>query len=185
MSTIPLDSLHRAMFGTASGLVSLDMTTLYLSAAKLAPGLGNVLYNFHHRGWWKRATIYSRIYPDPATDRAFLAVETTIPPGGRHDPQAVFEDFRRHMEELGLAGGLALEGHERTGNCYPLYTPGSDAHIRQVIRRISQTGVVPAGRQGRFEYLPTSSGVIRRVAEELDTAARQALFSGHSGVRCL
>ena len=40
----------------------------------------------------------------------------------------------------------------------------------QVTHRIARQGVVLAGRLGRFEYLPTSSGVIRRVREELDAA---------------
>lgn len=171
VSTIPLDTLHKAMFGVPSGLVSLDMTTLFVSAARLDRGLGNVLFNFHPLGRWKRATIYSRIYPDALTDREFLAVETTIPQAGGHDPHRTFEDFRRHMGTLGLADDLLLEGHERAESCYPLYAPGSGAIVRQVLHRIAQTGVVLAGRQGRFEYLPTSSGVIRRVMEELDAAS--------------
>ncbi|SFF86733.1 Protoporphyrinogen oxidase [Novosphingobium sp. CF614] len=175
VSTIPLDSLHQAMFGVGSGLVSLDMTTLFVSAAHLDRRLGNVLFNFHPRGQWKRATIYSRIYPDAAGrdggfDREFLAVETTIPPGGSHDPQRIFEDFRKHMTVLGLARDLTLEGHERVENCYPLYTPGSGAILEQALHRISRSGIILAGRQGRFEYLPTSSGVILRVMQELDAA---------------
>lgn len=170
VSAIPLDTLHRALFGDASGLVSLDMAMLFVSAARLDARLGNVLFNFHHMGWWKRATIYSRIYPEPRIGREFLAVEATIPQGGAYDPQAVFEDFRRHLESLGLADDLALEGHEHLDNCYPLYAPGTQVAVRQVLRRVAQAGVVTAGRQGRFEYLPTSSGVIRRVTEELDAA---------------
>ncbi len=180
VSTIALDSLHKVMFGTGSGLVSLDMTTLFVSAASLDPRLGNVLYNFHRAGWWKRATIHSRIYPEPRTGREFLSVEATIPKQGRHDPGAAFADFQRHMADLGLAQGLALEGHERVRNCYPLYTPGSNANIRQVLDRIAGAGIVLAGRQGRFEYLPTSSGVIRRVAEELDAARHLTALSGRS-----
>ena len=177
VSTIPLDTLHRAMFGTGSGLVSLDMTSLFLSARRLDPRLGNVLYNFDRRGEWKRATIYSRIYPEPATGREFLSVEATIAQGGTHDPQKTFADFRRHMEDLGLAEDLALEGHEHVASCYPLYTPGSHAVIGQRLRRIAQSGVVLAGRQGRFEYLPTSSRVIERVIEELDKAAPVAVLA--------
>lgn len=177
VSTIPLDSLHRALFGTSSGLVSLDMTTLFLSAASLDSRLGNVLYNFHGSGEWKRATIYSRIYATPQTDREFLAVETTIPPGGHHDPQRAFEAFRAHMNSLGLASDLRLEGNVRVETCYPLYRHGSSGTIARVIERISRTGIVLAGRQGRFEYLPTSSGVIRRVVEELDAAALPAFQS--------
>ncbi|WP_333605728.1 FAD-dependent oxidoreductase [Novosphingobium sp.] len=170
VSTIPLDTLHRAIFGAASGLTSLDMMTLFVSAAWLDARLGNVLFNFHPLGRWKRATIYSRIYPTPCTGREFLAVETTVAASGQYDPQAIFEDFRQHVEQLGLAAGLILEGYEHVENCYPLYHTGSQSILAQILHRIARTGVVLAGRQGRFEYLPTSSGVIRRVIEELDVA---------------
>lgn len=178
VSTIPLDTLHRAMFGRASGLVSLGMTTLFVSARRLDLRLGNVLYNYHRAGRWKRATIYSRIYYASPTPREFLSVETTLPPGGRHDPHTAFEDFRQHLTQLGLAEDIVLEGHDHVPDCYPLYRPGSAAAIGEVVRRIGETGVVLAGRQGRFEYLPTSTGVIRRVAEELGAAELIATAQG-------
>ncbi|CCA94043.1 FAD-dependent oxidoreductase [Novosphingobium sp. PP1Y] len=170
VSTIPIDTLHQALFGTASGLVSLDMTTLFVSARWIDPEAGNVLFNFHRDGRWKRATIYSRIYAKSVIRREYLAVETTIPPGGQHDPLSAFDDFCRHATVLGVAHGLSLEGHERVENCYPLHTPGTRARVQSLLAKISSKGIVTAGRQGRFEYLPTSSGVIRRVIEELEVA---------------
>lgn len=170
VSTVPLDTLHHALFQKRSGLVSLNMTTLFISAGRLDPGVGNVLFNFHGDGRWKRATIYSRIYPDISTQREFFAVEMTIQPGGKHDAEAAFEDFRSHMTALHLADDLILEGHDFVENCYPLYSPGSTDQLSAIIERIAGAGVILAGRQGRFEYLPTSSGVIRRVAEELEAA---------------
>jgi protoporphyrinogen oxidase len=170
VGTIPVDAIHRALYGVGSGLNSLDMTTLFVSAERLDPRLGNVLFNFHADGLWKRATIYSRIYAPSDTGREFLAVETTIPPCGHHNPEAVFADFARHMTRLGLTSGLTLEGHECVESCYPIYAPGSLQRLDDMLSRIGQSGVILAGRQGRFEYLPTSSGVIRRVAEELDRA---------------
>ena len=164
---MPLDAVHRALFHNGSGLVSLDMTTLFVSARSLDPGLGNVLFNFDTRGRWKRATIYSRIYPDPAIEREYLAVECTIPPDGAHDPQAVFDDFRKHLQELRFAEDLRLEGSDLVKDCYPLYRPGTDDTLQTVLDKITGFGIIPVGRQGRFEYLPTSSGVIRRVMEEL------------------
>lgn len=170
VSTVPLESLHQALFGESSDLISLDMTTLFVSADWLDPRAGNVLFNFHGEGHWKRATVYSRIYPQPSGDREFFTVEATIPRGAPHDPESIFDDFRSHASALGFARGIRLEGHARVRDCYPLYPPGSAARLRTVTERVSAAGVVLAGRQGRFEYLPTSSGVIRRVEEELDTA---------------
>lgn len=167
VSTIPLDTMHRLLFGTPSGLISLDMTTLFVSAATLSAKLGNVIYNFHQHGWWKRATVYSRIYPEAPTDREFFAVEVTIAEGSRHDPDRAFADFAGHMSALGLATDLRLEGADLIESCYPLYRRGVYQQAATVAARVGETGIITAGRQGRFEYLPTSSGVIRRVWEEL------------------
>lgn len=175
ISTIPLDTTHRALCGESSGLVSLDMTTLFVSAEWLDPRAGNVLFNFHAQGRWKRATIYSRIYPELAKGREFFNVEATIAPGDSHDPVASFDDFRAHVTRLGLARGLVLEGHAQLDHCYPLYSRGSKAALQRVLNVVSAAGIVLAGRQGRFEYLPTSSGVIRRVEEELATAGMLAV----------
>lgn len=170
VSTIPLDTTYQALFSESSGLVSLDMTTLFVSADWLDPRAGNVLFNFHGKGRWKRATIYSRVYPALANGREFFNVETTIAPGASHDPQSSFDDFRAHMTRLGLARDLVLEGHARLDHCYPLYSRGSKTALQAALDRVSAAGIVLAGRQGRFEYLPTSSGVIRRVEEELAAA---------------
>ena len=170
ISTIPLDALHRAMFGEPSGLQAIDMTTLFVSAATLDEGTGNVLFNFHQHGEWKRATIYSRLYPDAAISREFMAVEVTLPGGAAPNPQDAFVDFEKHLLDLGLASDLRLEGSTFQPSCYPLYTLDSDAVRARVLQRVAALGIITAGRQGRFEYLPTSTGVIRRVSEELDFA---------------
>ena len=178
VSTIPLESVHRALFNEPSGLVSLDVTTLFVSAARLSPAAGNVLFNFHSEGLWKRATIYSRIYSDAPTDREFFAVEVTIPPGGSHDPAAAMDDFRKHITRLDLATDLVLEGSEFVEGCYPHYSSGSLRLQKEVLAKVAAREIITAGRQGRFEYLPTSSGVINRVAEELGGAG-VLMAAGH------
>nr|WP_314468776.1 FAD-dependent oxidoreductase [uncultured Novosphingobium sp.] len=174
VSTVPLDTLHRALFSQSSNLNSLDMTTLYVSADWLRPDTGNVLFNFHADGAWKRATIYSRLYPDPAIARPYFSVETTLAPGSAHDPQSTFEAFRSHAEQLGLARGLRLEGHDHVENCYPLYRIGARKTVDAVLERVAQAGVITVGRQGRFEYLPTSTGVIAQVSRHLGMAQAAA-----------
>lgn len=166
LSTIPLAALHRILFGHAGDLVSLDMGTLFLSAAALHPEAGNVLFNFHTEGLWKRATIHSRIYP--GAGREYLAVETTMTAGAPGAPETQFRDFARHMRSLGLADDLAIEGHVRVRHAYPLYTLGARARAREMLARVAQFGIVAAGRQGSFEYLPTSTRVMRRVVEQME-----------------
>lgn len=168
LSTIPIDALHRTLFREPSGLECLDMATLHISAEWLHPETGNVLFNFHGRGDWKRATIYSRIYGVAQSSREFLAVETTLRAGAAYEPETLFEAFRQHVEELGLAEGLHLEGHDFVENCYPLHSVGAQAKLDIALRRILDAGIIVAGRQGRFEYLPTSTGVIAQVHRHID-----------------
>ena len=168
VNALPLDAAYRAVFGTPTGLRSLDLMTLYVSAGQLDPEAGNVLFNFHPEGRWKRLTVYSRIYPELMAGREFFSVEITLPPGQAPDPEAGFADFRAHLEGLGIARDLRLEGHTVVPDAYPLYAPGYGALVDRCLQDLTRFGIVNAGRQGRFEYLPTSSLVIRRVAEELD-----------------
>ncbi|SFJ37136.1 FAD-dependent oxidoreductase [Jannaschia pohangensis] len=170
VGAMPLDALHRMLFGVDSGLVSLDLMSLFVSAETLHPETGNVLYNFHSKGRWKRATIYSRIYPTPDIDRAFFTVEVTLPPGASPDPADAFAQTVAHFDDCGLGKDLRLEGHGLLPGAYPLYARGQKARAQAVLDRVTAAAVLPVGRQGRFEYLPTSSGVIRRVAEVLADA---------------
>lgn len=169
VSTIPIESTYQALFGETSGLVSLDMTTLFVSAGKLSPATGNVLFNFDAAGLWKRATVYSRIYGMAPDEREYFAVEVTIPRGGKHDPAASFADFAAHMTARGLASDLRLEGESFSDAVYPLYLKGSNKLIVERLARVRATNVILAGRQGLFEYLPTSTGVIRQVGKVLDS----------------
>ncbi len=170
VGAMPIDALHRAATGTPSGLRALDLMTLFVSAGALHEGAGNVLFNFHAEGRWKRATVYSRLYPERRGARDFMAVEITLPPGAAPDPEAAFADTARHLGALGLAGDLRLEGVDVIESAYPLYELGFAATRDAAIARIVAAGVIPVGRQGRFDYLPTSSGVIRRTLSQLDRA---------------
>ncbi|KIT16299.1 protoporphyrinogen/coproporphyrinogen oxidase [Jannaschia aquimarina] len=167
VSTIPVEVVHRLLFGETTGLVSLNLLTLFVSAASITEEAGNVLYNFERDGAWKRATIYSRLYPEQGDGRAFFAVEITLPPGSSPDPEKAFTETAAHMEGLGLAEGMSFEGHTVVPHAYPVYSVGLQDEVQRILDRISEFGIVSLGRQGRFEYLPTSTGVIRRVSEEL------------------
>jgi hypothetical protein len=171
---LPLDTLHRALFDAPSGLKSLDLMTLFVSAGAVDEKAGNVLFNFHRDGRWKRITLYSRIYPELMQQREFFSAEVTLPVGWTPDPEAAFDDLKAHLEGLGMASDLRLEGHEIVDGAYPLYTPRYDDGLQKTLARIGGAGVVLVGRQGRFEYLPTANGTIRRVAEELAQAGLAA-----------
>lgn len=170
VSTIPLDLLHQALFGEPAGLRSIDMTSLFVSAEFLHDDAGNVLFNFSRNGAWKRATIYSRLYPEAATDREFFTVEVTLPEGGTHHPEKSFADAKAHLESLGLARNMRLEGSDFVPAAYPLHTRTTRAAQEAAMARVQAQGILPAGRQGRFAYLPTSDLVIRKTNEALNSA---------------
>ncbi|MEM6693124.1 MAG: FAD-dependent oxidoreductase [Pseudomonadota bacterium] len=170
LSSIQIDQLHQMLFAEPSGVKSLDLLTLFVSASELCEDTGNVLYNFDTVGSWKRATIYSRIYPEPQADRAFFNVEFTVRPGDNMPVDDAFKDVSQHLEVLGLARGLRLEGHTLTPAAYPIYERGMGTTRAAALQRVTEAGVVPIGRQGRFVYLPTASGVINQVMEVMHEA---------------
>lgn len=170
IGALPLDRLYRLLFGRPSGLVSLDLMSLYVSAVRLAPEAGNVLYNYHFQGRWKRATLYSRLYPELMEAREFFTTEVTLAPGQAPDPGVAFADLSEHLTSLGIAEGLRLEGHDLSPGAYPLLAAGAARRDQAVLSEIAAAGVTMVGRQGRFEYLPTSSGVIRQVGAVLGAA---------------
>jgi protoporphyrinogen oxidase len=178
IGAMPLDGLHRAVFGEPSGLVERDLLSLFVSAYWLDPDTGNVLFNFHADGGWKRATIYSRLYPDPAARRAHFTVEVTTAPSDASEKTAAraaqdrFDAFAAHVTGLGLVRGLRLEGFELSPGAYPLHRLGQVDRVAGLRTKIEVAGITPVGRQGRYEYLPTSSGVIRRTDEVLDASSR-------------
>ena len=53
-------------------------------------------------------------------------------------------------------GDLRLEGHRITENAYPVYRQGATAAAEAAIAQLSDIGILSFGRQGGFDYQPTS-----------------------------
>lgn len=170
VSAMPLDSLHRTVFGEGTTLESLDLMTLFIRTADIPGFDGNVLFNFHDWGRWKRATIYSRIY-GRADDSDYFAVEITRRKSEAMDAQAAFDEFRQDVAGMGVfSDDLTLLGSDIIEDAYPLYHKGCATEVNEAMSRISDFGIVPVGRQGRFAYLPVSAGVISKTRSELQDA---------------
>ncbi|MEL6640107.1 MAG: FAD-dependent oxidoreductase [Pseudomonadota bacterium] len=167
VNAAPIDAVHHAVFGTHVSLEALGLLSMFVSSATLDERTGNVFYNFSQTGAWKRATIYSRIYPEQGDGRAFYTVERCITAGTEPDVEAEFNDFAKQIEAANLATDLRLEGLTLTPDVYPVYRAGETQKVGEAIDRLAKIGIISVGRQGRFEYLPTSSLVIKRVLEEL------------------
>lgn len=175
VSAIPISDLHRMAFGESLALESLDLLTLFVSCPKGSLVTGNVVFNFHECGRWKRLTRYSDIYADCCEsklrlDREFFSVEITLPHGTAPEPETAFADFMGHVTGLNLFPlELILEGFEVVQDAYPIYRVGTGKVVAAALDRLTKFGIISVGRQGRFEYLPVSSLVIQQTRRELAT----------------
>ncbi|MDS9468931.1 FAD-dependent oxidoreductase [Paracoccus sp. MBLB3053] len=175
VGAIPLDTMHEMLFGTGLGLESIDLVTLFVSVSEITGFEGNVLFNFHPLGRWKRITCYSRIY-GVEQGRHYFAVEITQRKHEAKDAAAAFDDFRRHVAQFGIFGhDLTLEGYEIVEDAYPLYRKGCGPTVEQGIERLMDFGITPVGRQGRFAYLPISALVISQTRDQLGAAGPSPL----------
>jgi protoporphyrinogen oxidase len=171
IGAMPLDSLLRMTLGHESGLESGDLLTLFVSHEGPRAFDGNVLFNFHPAGRWKRLTMYSDLYGQ-RDGRDYFSVEVPLAPHrDRPEPEEVYSGFAAHLREQGaLTGDMRLEGHCITKDAYPIYR--KDTLWRQVVAidLVSGFGIVPVGRQGRFDYLPTAAQVVRKTNAQLAQA---------------
>jgi protoporphyrinogen oxidase len=162
VNSAPLPIVYRWLgWRDSADVTSNRLTTLCCSFVGARGFREIVLYNFDRRGTWKRLTMHSDYYGSNA-GREYFGVEVTELES--HRPvEELFDDFRRHVCPLGLFDGdLRLEGHLALDHAYPLYRLGAEAARETAIKRLAEVGIESVGRQGRFDYLPTS-----RLAVEL------------------
>jgi len=77
---------------------------------------------------------------------------------------AGFADFVTSVQSHGLfKGDLRLEDSAYTQYAYPRYELGYERALKDALALIDEFGVITVGRQGRFDYLPTSGLIGRQV----------------------
>lgn len=131
------------------------LTSLFYSFRGKRSFPHHVLYNFSDTGRWKRLTMHSDCYGQ-ADGRDYFSVEiiSDAQPDGADLLDA---DFRAHIRQNGLLhGDLVLEGTRKTTSAYPIYLLGATAAAAEVIASLRALGVLSFGRQGGFDYQPTS-----------------------------
>jgi protoporphyrinogen oxidase len=146
------------------------LQTLFISHAGPIGFSAPILYNFHDSGRWKRLTIHSDAY-GLVGGRRYFSVEFPNCPPGQESPRVLFESFAASVKEFGLFGGdLNLHGHFLTDKAYPVYTIGVQGVLDAAFRELDELGIITVGRQGRFDYLPTSglvaAAVLAKVAAQ-------------------
>lgn len=129
---------------------------------------GNVLYNFHDEGRWKRLTMHSDHY-GMVDGWQYFAVEVTTRQVLECATE-LFADFRRSTANVGLFDGeLDLVGDFRTDFAYPVFDREAAAKKAEIAQRIKALGVESVGRQGDFDYTPSANEAIALVRDAVGT----------------
>jgi hypothetical protein len=156
ISTIPIRRVETLCNLPASEMLeTITLLTLYFSFAG-ERGFGEaILYNFSHKGAWKRLTVYSDFY-GRCGNREYFAVEVI----SNHIQGSVEDaerDFRAHVAANQLfTGDLKLEGHQFLENAYPIYKGQADLEASRAVKALKAVGIESFGRQGGFNYQPTA-----------------------------
>lgn len=174
VSTIPVKQAC-GLLGISAGddLECVDLVTLFISFEGARGFHDCILYNWGVRGRWKRLTMHSDYY-GARHGREYASVEVPLFRDKAPSAEALFEDFCDSVQGYGLfRGDIRLEGYVRVGNAYPAYTLGTSGTVSQCIAALKELGVQSAGRQGRFDYLPSGEQVAQQVANSLEIKPRK------------
>ncbi|UVC07740.1 NAD(P)-binding protein [Rhizobium sp. TH2] len=155
-STVPLDVVSNWCGLPANPSIRYaTLTSLFYSFRGQRNFPFHILYNFSDEGGWKRLTMHSDCYGQ-ANGREYFSVEVIAgdPSPGSDVLAASFQD---HVRRRGiLLGDLTLEGARETTSAYPIYLKGAGAAAAQAISDLKAIGILSFGRQGGFDYQPTS-----------------------------
>lgn len=163
LSTMPLT--------TTAALAGIEIeaprsTTLYSLFCKSRGERGfasTVLYNFTDRAMWKRLTVHSDYYGRAPEGHEYFCIE--IPSDhGDLDAETIMEDFRSSCRDFGIfQGELIFVDVVKTDFAYPVLSPASIAASEAAIDRLEMMGIRMAGRQGRFDYIPSADSAVKKI----------------------
>jgi len=164
VSTVPVDVLLRLIGkGHHCRMPSGALLTLCVSFEGTRGFDGGVLFNFHDQGRWKRITMHSDFYGS-RHGREYFSVEVPVSESHKMSGDDGFADFVTSVQSHGLfKGDLRLEDSAYTQYAYPRYELGYERALKDALALIDEFGVITVGRQGRFDYLPTSGLIGRQV----------------------
>jgi protoporphyrinogen oxidase len=168
VSTIPVKQISR-YFDIREGeeLECVALATLFFSFAGERGFKGSILYNWGQEGRWKRLTMHSDYYGSRG-GREYFSVEVPLFRCDAQDVDRLVRDFSDSVGKYKLfRGDLRFEDHRALEDAYPAHTLGTGARVTAAISQLSDLGIQPAGRQGRFDYLPTGEHVAKQVARNL------------------
>jgi len=171
ISTIPVEKAFALVFPQqTSGVRSLSLLTLCVIFRGERKFDGQILYNYHPEGEWKRLTMHSDVY-GKVKGWEFFNVEVPVI-SAPANAQRSFDDFRRMTEAVGIFDGeMRLAGSLLTDFAYPLYDEGAMERREAALARLHDFGIETVGRQGNFDYIPNASLAINLARARLEESA--------------
>jgi len=169
ISTIPVEHLAAKLGLDVEAMPqSLSLTTLCCRFEGARGFDGTVLYNFNRSGRWKRLTIHSDYYGRTAEGAEYFCLEAVTDRDSAARPDELFDDFRVFADGHDIfRGRLEHVDTMQTDFAYPLYDLDVEARRAAIISTLSDMGIELMGRQGRFQYHPTSGNTVMDVRARL------------------
>lgn len=128
-----------------------------------------ILHNFAADGLWKRLTMHSD-YHGQVDGWAYCSVEVSVR-GPLPSVDTIVADFRTTTARAGLFDGeLECLGSFVTAFAYPVYDQSADARKAAVLRSLAALGIESLGRQGGFDYIPSTTEAVALAQAQLNRA---------------
>jgi protoporphyrinogen oxidase len=168
VSTIPVDRAYGLCgLGDLAPLPFSKLISLFFSFVGERKFQSSILYNFSHRGDWKRLTMFSHFF-GPAAGCEYFGVEVTTNDSGPDLVARVAAAFEADVAAKHLfEGTLTFVGSNELEHAYPVYVQGAIERADAMMAALRAFGVESMGRQGGFDYLPTARQVTLVVEEKM------------------
>lgn len=143
-----------------------DLLTLYFDANEERGFSAPILYNFHPDSVWKRTTVHSDYY-GVIDGKCYFSVE--VPFHLEIDTYESEQSVKKHMQGSGLFTEMRLIGYDITRCAYPVHNLEASTGMSETQKRLADAGILSAGRQGNFDYLPTARATAQKALVFSDT----------------
>lgn len=153
ISTIPIPAVFR-LLGERPRARYDQMKLLSLFYSGRLANRAPIQTNFTRSGLWKRLIAFSSFYRRTEAADDYWVVEATTRDDSDETREALRDDFETHARSFGVVDGApVLLGSEFTHNAYPVFRSAEAEALDEDRAALERIGVIPVGRQGRFEYL--------------------------------
>jgi phytoene dehydrogenase-like protein len=170
ISTLPIRQTCELTGVRQPVLSTTTLVTLMIAFKGKKSFAGDVLFNFHREGTWKRITVFSNIY-GKVNGWEYFSVECPVTEFSTSDPATLFRSFTDHAGKLRFFDGdLQLKGSIRLENAYPVLSVGTEHERALALEELRRFGIENAGRQARFDYIPHSSLAVQLINEQFGSS---------------